>query len=152
MQRVATARQATMAEFEDALLLLERFFAEEGFDAPPEQMRAELEELITADGSAVFLAWLDEEAVGVATVTTARGIELGLAAELEDLYVVPRARGTGVGASLIDAVKHWCRLQGCSVVAVVITPEGEQTHNLLAYYGSHVFRDSGRRLLYAPLQ
>jgi aminoglycoside 6'-N-acetyltransferase I len=152
MPRVAIVRQATMADLEDALPLLERFFAEEGFRTPPQQIRSELVELLTADSSAVFVAWLDERAVGVATVTTSRGIELGFSAELEDLYVLDQVRGTGIGASLIDAVKHWCRLQGCSVVSVVVTTEGEQAHNLIEYYGSRGFQDTGRRLLFAHLQ
>jgi aminoglycoside 6'-N-acetyltransferase I len=144
-------RQATAGELESALPLAERFFVEEGFGAAPEQIRAELASLLSDDESAVFLAWLDGRAVGVATVTTTRGIELGLSAELEDLYVLPEVRGQGVGAALIEAVKCWCRSRGCTLVAVVVTPEGETAHHLIAYYRDRGFRETGRTLLFAPL-
>jgi aminoglycoside 6'-N-acetyltransferase I len=143
--------QATLAELEVVLPLLERFFAEEGFDALQAQIGADLVELIGAPGSAVFLAWQDKRPVGVATVTTTRGIELGMSAELEDLYVVPEARGTGVGSALIEAVKDWCRSRGCSLVAVVVTPEGQAAHDLMAYYRRRGFQETGRTLLFAHL-
>jgi hypothetical protein len=52
-------RQASLAEVEIALPLVERFFSEEGFYAPPEQMRKQLAELLGGEASAVFLAWLE---------------------------------------------------------------------------------------------
>jgi aminoglycoside 6'-N-acetyltransferase I len=144
--------QATLADVEAVLPLLERFFVEEGFDTPPEKIGAELVELIGAPGSAVFLARQGEHPVGVATVTTTRGIELGISAELEDLYVVPEARGTGAGGALIEAVKDWCAARGCSLVAVVVTPEGQAAHDLMAYYRRRGFEETGRTLLFAYLQ
>ena len=140
------------AHFEDAVYLVERFFAEEGFAATPAQIRAELRSLMSGEDSAVFVARLDGRVVGVATVTTTRGIELGLSAELEDLYVLPGARGAGVGAALIDAVKDWCRLRGCTLVAVVVTPEGQAAHDLVGYYARRGFVQTGRTLLFAYLQ
>jgi len=148
---MVTIRQAKLAEFEAALSLLERFFAEEDFDTPQAQIRKALVGLINASDSAVFLALLGEIPVGVATVTTTRGIEFGLSAELEDLYVVPEARGAGAGSMLIGAVKDWCRSQGCSLIAVVVTPEGQAAHNLKEYYGGQGFQETGRTLLYAHL-
>ena len=152
MQHEIRLRQATPAELEAALLLVARFFAEEGFSASPEQMRRQLDGLIAGDDSAVFLAWLDGKALGVATVTTTSGIELGLSAELEDLYVLPQARGLGAGAALIEEVKGWCRARGCSLVAVVVTPEGQAAHDLTGYYRRLGFEETGRTLLYAYLE
>jgi aminoglycoside 6'-N-acetyltransferase I len=150
--RMVEIERVTLAEFEVVLPLLERFFAEEGFDTSQAQIGAELVELIGAPGSAVFLARQDERPVGVATVTTTRGIELGMSAELEDLYVVPEVRGTGVGGALIEAVKEWCRSRGCSLVVVVVTPEGQAAHDLMAYYRRRGFQETGRTLLFAHLQ
>jgi aminoglycoside 6'-N-acetyltransferase I len=144
--------QATLAEFEAVLPLLEQFFAEEGFYTPQAQIGAELLELIGARDSAVFLARQDERPVGVATVTTTRGIELGISAELEDLYVLPEARGIGVGSALIEEVKGWCTSRECSLVAVVVTPEGQAAHDLMAYYRGRGFEDTGRKLLFAHLE
>ena len=138
--------------FEAVLPLLERFFAEEGFETPKVQIGEQLVELIAGSDSAVFLARIGDRPVGVATVTTSAGIELGLSAELEDLYVVPEARGAGIGSALIDAVRGWCRSRGCSLVAVVVTPEGQANHNLVAYYTRRGFHETGRTLLFAPLR
>lgn len=144
-------QQATSSDLEHALTLLELFFAEEAFQVPPAQMSARLGRMLKDDGSAVFLAWLGDEAVGVATVTTSHGIELGLSAELEDLYVLPKVRRSGVGGALITAVKDWCRAQGCSLVSIVVTPEGQAAHNLIEYYDRRGFRETGRVLMFAHL-
>ncbi len=143
--------RATSAEHAVALPLLERFFAEEGFATPREQIRDQLSALLADDTCAVFLAWLDQMAVGVATVTTTHGLELGLSAELEDLYVLPEARCRGIGEMLINAVKAWCQDRGCLSVSVVVTPEGEAAHNLIDYYGARGFDETGRTILLAHL-
>lgn len=145
-------RRATMAELEITLPLLERFFAEEGFRAPSGQIRVGLVDLLSDEGSGVFLAWLDAVVVGVATVTTSSGIEFGLSAELEDLYVVPEVRGRGVGGKLIGSAISWCRSKRCTLVAVTVTPESQATHDLIGYYTAHGFRETGRMLLYAHLE
>ena len=151
MQQAATLRPVTEADCDKASSLLERFFAEEGFQASPEQIRARLLAMLEDEGSAVFLAWLDGGAVGVAAVTTSQGIELGLSAELEDLYVLPEARDRGAGSALIQAVKDWCRGQGCTLVSIVVTPEGQAAHNLLEYYRARGFEETGRAILFAYL-
>ena len=149
---MVAVERVNLDEFEAVLPLVERFFAEEGFETPKAQIRDQLVELIAGSDSAVFLARVGDRPVGVATVTTSTGIELGLSAELEDLYVIPEARGTGIGSALIDVVRDWCRSRGCSLVAVVVTPEGQANHNLVAYYTRRGFHESGRTLLFAPLR
>lgn len=134
-----------------AAALLERFFAEEGFGTPPERLRAHLALMLAEPGSAIFLAWEGARAVGVATVTTTIGLEFGRSAELEDLYVLPEARGRGIASALIAAVRGWCAGCGCAVLAVVVTPEGQAERNLLAFYARRGFRASGRALLYTTL-
>jgi len=145
-------RQATPADAGVALPLIERFFAEEGFYAPPGQMRRQFLGLLSDDECAVYLAWQGEAAVGVATVTTSSGIELGLSAEMEDLYVLPTARGLGIGEALIETVKGWCRARGCSLVSVIVTPEGQAAHDLAGYYRRRGFVETGRTILFAHLQ
>lgn len=151
MDSSITVVQAAPADFEAAFPLLERFFAEEGFTTPPEQIRVQLARLLDSQGSAVFLAWQAGQPVGVATVTTSRGLEFGLSAELEDLYVLPETRGLGVGRTLIATVNSWCRQQGCSVVAVIVTPEGQAAHDLVSYYRGQGFQETGRTTLFHHL-
>ena len=133
--------------FETAFRLLARFFREEGFDTPVQQMRASLHTMVTAPGSAVFLARRGGGAVGVATVTTSVGLEYGRSAELEDLYVLPEERGGGAASALIEAVCAWCGEQGVSVVLVTVTPEGEAEHQLTEFYRRRGFAYTGRVIL-----
>lgn len=151
MAQPVLVRQAVPSEHGLALPLLERFFSEEGFTTPREQIREQLAALLAGDESAVFLAWVGSAAVGVATVTTTHGLELGLSAELEDLYVLPGARSRGIGAMLIDATRAWCRDRGCLSVSVVVTPEGQEAHNLIEYYRRRGFDETGRTILLAHL-
>lgn len=152
MQQGITIRPVNSNDFEPAFSLLARFFAEEGFQTAPDQIRTQLGEMLANHESIVFLALVNDQAVGVATVTTSQGIELGHSAELEDLYVLPEARGYGVGGALIEAVKDWCRVQGCRVVSVVVTPEGQAAHNLIEYYRARGFEESGRTILLGHLE
>jgi GNAT superfamily N-acetyltransferase len=78
------------------------------------------------------------------TVTTMLYVEWGRLGEIGDLYVLPEARNSGIGAALIDAAKAKCRTMGCSAVSVVITPEGEEGHGLTRFYQRFGFAGSGR--------
>ena len=140
-------QQVEADSFEMAFYLLERFFHEEGFDTPTQQMHASLRTMIAGPGSAVFLARRDGEAVGVTSVTTSFGLEYGRSAELEDLYVLPEERGSGVASALIEAVCAWCCEQEVSVVLVTVTPEGDSKHGLTGFYRRQGFAATGRVIL-----
>ncbi len=132
---------------DSALDLLERFFHEEGFDTPVAQIRVSLAVMLISQLSAVFLARQDGAALGVATVTTSLGLEYGLSAEIEDLYVLPQARGRGIASALIEAACNWCRRKGCSLVLVTVTPQGDDAHGLMDFYQQRGFVNTRRVLL-----
>ena len=134
-----------------ALDLLEQFFNEEGFDTPVAQIRASLAARLANQFSAVFLARQDSEALGVATVTTSHGLEYSLSAEIEDLYVLPQERGRGIASALIEAACNWCRRQGCNVVLVTVTPQGDAAHRLMDFYQQRGFVNTRRVLLQRSL-
>jgi len=140
-------RKVGTEEFDAAFQLLERFFREEGFDTPAEEMRKFLRAMIADSNSAVFTACLEGEAAGVATVTTSVGVEYGRSAELEDLYVLPALRGQGIASALIEAACEWCSGQEVTAVLVTVTPEGEAKHKLLDYYQQHGFTNTGRLIM-----
>ena len=145
-------QQIGLESSDAAFRLLQRFFREEGFSTPAEEMASSVRTMLTHPGSAVFLASRGSEALGVATVTTSVGIEYGRSAELDDLYVLPSARGMGIAGALIDAVCDWCRDQGCTTVLATITPQGETTHGLLGFYQRRGFINTGRVILERPLR
>ncbi|MBU1866606.1 MAG: GNAT family N-acetyltransferase [Actinobacteria bacterium] len=139
---------------EDAPVLggiISRFFAEEGFPGTPDELLAKAGMFLAESANAAFLATEEDSVVGVATVTTTFGFEVGRYAELEDLYVAPGHRTAGVASSLIEAAAAWCRSQGCGIIEVVVTPEGDQRHHLTSWYLRRGFSDEGRHILWRSL-
>lgn len=142
-------KQATSEDFPRILPLLAQFFEDDRFDTALEKLPTALTAMLNDPDSAIFMACRGADAIAVATVTTtSQGLEFNRYAELEDLYVLPQARQTGIGGALIDQVKQWCRQIGCSVLSVVVTPDAQATHNLTAYYQKHGFQPSYRSTLF----
>jgi aminoglycoside 6'-N-acetyltransferase I len=128
--------------------LIARFFVEEGFAGESAVVGARAAGFLDDAHNAAFLAWEGSEPVGVATVTTTFGFEMGRYAELEDLYVVPGQRRRGVARALVEAAVAWAGSVGCSVVEIVVTPDGEERHGLSGWYRSIGFAETGRRILH----
>jgi GNAT superfamily N-acetyltransferase len=142
-------QQATSEDAVKILPLFAQFFEEDGFDVAFEHLPNAIAAMLNDPGSAIFVAWRGADVIGVATVTTtSQGLEFDRYAELEDLYVVPEARRTGVGGALIEQAKQWCRQIGCTVLAIVVTSEAQATRNLIAYYQKHGFYPSHRTALF----
>lgn len=131
--------------------LLVRFFAEEGFETPASDVRSRATPFIAEPANSAFLAYEGDAAVGVATLTTAFGIETGRYGEIEDLYVLPAHRRKGVARALVGAAIEDARSRGCRDVEVVVTPEGDAAHGLLRWYMDLGWRDTGRRILQRDL-
>jgi GNAT superfamily N-acetyltransferase len=115
-------RAVSAADFAAACALLARFFAEEGFTTAPDKIAANLRSMNDDPFCWAAMAWAGDEAVGITTISTNRGVEFGLQGEIGDLYVVPAARSHGIARALVDASLAWCRERGCASVQVVITP------------------------------
>ena len=127
--------------------LIARFFSEEDFVGELAVVAARAAGFLEDDHNAAFLAWEGSEPVGVATVTTTSGFEMGRYAELEDLYVVPEQRRRGVARALVDAAVVWAGSVGCSAMEIVVTPDGDERHGLGAWYRSIGFAETARRIL-----
>lgn len=142
-------KQAFLEDVSKVLPLLTEFFHYEGFDAIVERLPTALDAMLKDSGSAIFIAFQELEIIGVATVTTtSAGLEFYRYAELEDLYVLPQARHQGVGQTLIERVKQWCRQKQCGVLSVVVTAEKQGNHNLISYYQKQGFQNSERFTLF----
>ena len=144
--------QAEKSDFEPAYELLRRFFQEEGFNTPLKELRSNLHQMINSPASAVFLARVDQLPAGVATVTTSVGLEYGLSAEMEDLYVLPDQRGAGIASTLIEGVCAWCSQRGVKTILVTVTPEGDHRHKLVDFYQRRCFISTGRQLMERSLE
>jgi aminoglycoside 6'-N-acetyltransferase I len=129
------------------------FFIEEDFPLPYEGLSERVERYLQMDRNAIFLARRgDGDPIAFATVATGFGLEYGWAAELEDLYVVPEERNRGIARALVDRVATWSRDRGCSALLVTVTPYGERSHALTAFYEGLGFESEGRRLLERRLE
>jgi ribosomal protein S18 acetylase RimI-like enzyme len=85
---------------------------------------------------AMFLAWRDGEAVGIAG-TFAR--EDG-AWQVISMWVDPEARGGGVGRKLLDAVAGFARERGAAEILLSVTDGNDAARALYERYG---FADNG---------
>jgi GNAT superfamily N-acetyltransferase len=130
-----------------AVDLLVRFFAEEGLSGTPSSITANARLLRHGPDHWIGLAWSDEIAVGIVTITTMLYVEWGRLGEIGDLYVIPSARRKCVATALIEAGKDKCCELGCSAVSVTITPGGEARHGLSDFYRRFGFVGSGRSIL-----
>lgn len=77
------------------------------------------------------------------------GIVSGVPAEADDgvveivsMYVLPSARGHGVGDRLIGEIADWARTRGASVLRLDVT---EGNEHATALYRRHGFRDTSTR-------
>jgi aminoglycoside 6'-N-acetyltransferase I len=128
----------------EVLPLAVAFYAEGGFATPVEGLRANLGVLVSSAAARVAVAVDGDEVVGFAVTSTGFGLEDGLIAELQDLFVVPARRGGGVGRALVEDGVGWARSVGCRQVELVVTAGGR---GLVGMYGRWGFVDGGRRLL-----
>jgi ribosomal protein S18 acetylase RimI-like enzyme len=100
-------RRARPSELAAVLELAVAFYAEDGFTTPRSQLRDNLAVLLTSDDARVAVASERQTNVGFAITTMSFGLEQGPIAELEDLYVQPAHRGTGIASALIDDSANW---------------------------------------------
>ena len=134
-----------------AILLLQRFFREEGFDTPDDVIAANTRRMLGLDVCAILQAEEDGVAIGVATVSMEFGIEFGWSAEMGDLYILPEWRGRGVARLIVAAAEDYLRARGAAGYQVTVTPFGEKSHGLRDFYRALGFAEEGRELLYRKL-
>lgn len=143
------------AGLEDALALLplvEEFYAGPEYSTPAEALLSHLEKMLQDEKSAIFLAEDDGVPQGFVAATISTGLEFGIMAEVEDLFVLPGVRGKRIGSRLMVQVMEWCKGQGADEIFLVIAQQGEPARQLERLYLRLGFEPSRRRLMYRPLK
>ncbi|WP_454199345.1 GNAT family N-acetyltransferase [Nocardia sp. Marseille-Q1738] len=140
-------RAAGPVDLSAVLELAVAFYSEDGFTTGEAELRDNLAMLLASSAARVAVAHAADQLLGFAVTTTVFGLENGLIAELQDLFVVPAARRRGVGGRLIDDSAGWARERGCRSLELVIAPNGGEVGHLFAYYLARGFQDEGRRLI-----
>ncbi len=128
---VATLGEAALAEKQDqrggALLLRTRFA-----DGLSEEAIAEA---IQNKNKMLWLGRLAGASVGFAQAELTELNDGGLIAEVQVLYVMPGARGVGVGESLMKAVLDWAEASGAEGVDSLALPGDRATKNFFEQFG-----------------
>lgn len=149
--RSPALRTASPADLAGVLPLAIAFYAEDGFATSEDALRSNLATLLASPAARVAVVHTADQLLGFAVTTTSFGLENGLIAEPEDLFVIPVARGRGLAGRLIEDSAAWAREQGCRCLELVVAPNGRDVGHLFDYYLAHGFLDDGRRLISRPL-
>lgn len=131
-----------------AVLLLQRFFREEGFDTPDDAIAANARKMTGIEACGLFVAEDRDAAIGVATVSLEFGIEYGWSAEMGDLYVVPEWRGRGLSGAIVAEIEAFLKARGARGYQVTVTPYASEQHDLVKFYTRLGFDNEGRLILY----
>lgn len=104
----------------------------------PPPSREELEDIVAAPATDVFVAADDDGTVlGTATLAVFR-IPTGRRAWIEDVVVDDAARGRGVGAALTQAMVDRAEELGCTTVDLTSRPSREAANRLYVREGFEV--------------
>jgi putative acetyltransferase len=94
----------------------------------------ELYELFQKQGAVYFIATLDNEVVGGGGIYPTEGLPADTC-ELVKMYLLPQARGTGLGRTLIEKSLDFAREAGYKQVYLETMPELKQALKVYAKFG-----------------
>ncbi len=142
----ACVRIAQRDDVPSLVALMTEFYREAGYPLAPEPAARAFEALL--DDPGLGRVWLVESGgvpVGYLALTLGFSMEFGgLRGFIDDFFVRPTARGRGLGAAALAAVKSECIALGVRALLVETGPAGHPARRLYARAG---FQDSGRALL-----
>ncbi|MEM7568999.1 MAG: GNAT family N-acetyltransferase [Pseudomonadota bacterium] len=144
-----TIRRATSDDMTALTELATLFYKTDGYQTDVTKLNSRLEALRHVDTAAIFVAELDgAEVIGFVTVLVTSGLEFGMKAEVESLFVRTKVRGQRIGTSLLEAGCGWAKEQGAEEIFLVIAAQGEPVRQLEQLYLGQGFEPSRRTLMY----
>jgi GNAT superfamily N-acetyltransferase len=143
-----TYRPASAADLPGLVDLTTAFYREDGFATVHEALPGRFSAFLGQSEANITMAVTGNATIGFALTTVRLILESGLVAELQDLYVRPEYRGTGVGSALVADAARWARDNAADGLEVVIAPNGRDVSHLHRYYESRGFVDEGRRIVH----
>ena len=105
------------------------------YEARPEPLASTFHAQISDDNALVAVGSIDETIVGYAG---ARLVELhdgSTMTALSDIYVLPGARGVGVGECLMEWIVDWSRTAGSIGIDSIALPGDRSTKNFFESFG-----------------
>lgn len=150
-----TLRSATEHDLRAVADLTTAFYDEDGFAVVPRAaLEARLRMFLSqpdANMTVAVTSATSDAIIGFALSTMRLILESGLVAELQDLYVAPNYRGTGIGSALVSDAARWAQHNAAVTLDVVIAPNGRDVTGLDRFYASLGFVDERRRLVHLDL-
>jgi len=145
-----TIRAATADDILSLVALMTDFYAEANFPLSPAAASAAFHSLLAKPQlGAIWLAETDLSVAGHVVLTLSFSMEWGgLRGCIDDLYVRPEARGQGIAAALLAAVRSTCDERGVRALIVEVGPDNLPARRLYARSG---FLDRRNLLLELPL-
>ncbi|MEQ8841380.1 MAG: GNAT family N-acetyltransferase [Acidimicrobiales bacterium] len=105
------------------------------WEARSEPVGPALAQSIDDDEAVLLTGTIDDVVVGYSACELHWLHDGRLVGHLRDLYVMPEARGVGVGEALMHAVDEWCRKKGCVGVDSIALPGDRATKNFFESFG-----------------
>ncbi|HXH10887.1 MAG TPA: GNAT family N-acetyltransferase [Alphaproteobacteria bacterium] len=129
--------QATAADREAVIELLLAQFREHDISLSAAALTAAIDGVLEhPEWGSVFVATLEGTPIGVAYLSFTWALEHGgKTAWLEELYVVPKHRGRGVGRAMLTAVCEHAFAQGCAAVDLEVDAAHRRAAHLYAREG-----------------
>jgi GNAT superfamily N-acetyltransferase len=146
-----TFREATLADLDEIVSMARTYYAEDGYDFDEKAARSAISALI-ADASLGWV-WVIEEKgslCGYMAVTLGYSLEYrGRDAFLDELYLLPGARGRGLGARAVVLAEETCRRAGVHALHLEVEKDKPSVQGL---YGRAGFEAHDRVLMTKRLE
>lgn len=147
---MVTARLATSDDLDDVIRLVSGLLIELGGTPPaPAAMTPAFERLVSGgDDGFIALGEVEDEAVAVCTASFVLSLRTaGRYAVLQEMFVEPWARSSGVGRALLQFTLEHSAQRGCRIVELGTPRVGERA---IAFYERNGFEAVGARLRWTP--
>lgn len=130
-------RRATAADRDDLVRLLLAQLGDHGIDVGTDRLTSAVDGVLDVPGRGLLLVARDAgTAIGVAYLAFNWTLEHGgRCAWLEELYVVPDRRSSGVGTQLLDSVRAEAVAEGCRAIDLEVDADHARAANLYARKG-----------------
>ena len=121
-QRALRIEKATAADIPCLVELMERFYQESDHPLDREAAGRSFRQILQDPSlGCVWLARIQQEPVGHAVLTSRFAMEYGgMGGQIDDLYVRPSFRRSGVAMRLLEALTSECRARGFQCVSVEV--------------------------------
>ncbi|WP_311877595.1 GNAT family N-acetyltransferase [Microbacterium forte] len=142
-------RRADPSDADRLAVMLHAFNTEFDTETPGAEVLAQRLQVLLAESS-TFAVLGGEPAVGVALVTLRSNVwSDGPVALLDEMYVEPEQRGTGIGSAILQHMVEICRELGVAAIEINVD---ESDAGAMRFYERHGFSgvdpDSGERAFY----